>query len=178
MLKDIKKIDWELTHKYTHLNKKYLHKIEKEWAVLSVAAFTFAGGVSLIQQPKVEGTDAEETKVVASAPSTTAYRSMITKMHAKQSELTNSDTTGNATNNSAAATTPVKDNLGLIHPGNIPAGVPLSDLLKTYNRVIHYKDAENPNGPDIAPSATQPVSLVRWATYDYTTNKVVGWGGV
>lgn len=97
-------------------------------------------------------------------------------MHAKQSELTNSDTTGNATNNSAAATTPVKDNLGLIHPGNIPAGVPLSDFLKTYNRVIHYKDAENPNGPDIAPSATQPVSLVRWATYDYTTNKVVGWG--
>ncbi|SFC11106.1 hypothetical protein SAMN05660453_1096 [Fructobacillus durionis] len=148
---------------------------------MSVAAFTFAGGVEMIQPPKVQGTDAEVTKTVANAPSANSYNSMIQAMHTKQSQLTNTSTNASAnttatTNTTAKANGQVGDNYGLIHPGNIPAGVPLSDFIKTYSRVIHYKDAENPNGPDIATSVTQPVTLVRWATYDYTTKKVVGWG--
>ncbi|MBS9338606.1 hypothetical protein G6R29_03025 [Fructobacillus sp. M2-14] len=77
-----------------------------------------------------------------------------------------------------AGTSPVvKNQVVTIDPSKgIPQGLQKSDFYKTYTRTIHFKDADNPNGADVATAITQSINLVRWATYDETAHKVDNWG--
>ncbi|MFC4760668.1 mucin-binding protein [Fructobacillus durionis] len=57
---------------------------------------------------------------------------------------------------------------------NLPSNVKQFDFYRTYTRTIRYVDAGS--NTEVAKTVQQSVSLVRWGTYDYTTNQMLNWG--
>lgn len=57
---------------------------------------------------------------------------------------------------------------------DLPDSIKQSDFYRTYTRTIRYIDSDS--NTEVAKTVTQSVELVRWGTYDFTTNKIVDWG--
>lgn len=57
---------------------------------------------------------------------------------------------------------------------DLPNSIKQSDFYRTYTRTIRYVDSDS--NTEVAKTVTQSVELVRWGTYDFTTNKIVDWG--